>query len=116
MNLELSEIILRIILICITLIYFVIQIIFNRRFQPEETVASVPLRSEIIFILLNILWPGTIILLLFSGFAYFELADIETLQPVAAWEELSGVIACVAAFLGSVRLIDNMILFANFAR
>ena len=76
MNLELSEAILRIILICITLIYFVIQIIFNRRFQPEETVASVPLRSEIIFILLNILWPGTIILLLFSGFAYFELADI----------------------------------------
>ncbi len=75
MNLELSEAILRIILICITLVYFVIQIIFNRRFQPEETVTSVPLRSEIIFILLNILWPSSIILLLFSGFAYFELPD-----------------------------------------
>lgn len=47
---------------------------------------------------------------------YFELADIESLQPITAWEETPGVIACVAAFLGSVRLIDNMILFANFER
>jgi pantoate--beta-alanine ligase len=47
---------------------------------------------------------------------YFELADIESLQPIANWEETPGVIACMAAFLGSVRLIDNMILFANFAR
>jgi pantoate--beta-alanine ligase len=47
---------------------------------------------------------------------YFELADIESLQPVETWEETPGVIACVAAFLGSIRLIDNMILFPNFAR
>jgi len=47
---------------------------------------------------------------------YFELADTDSLQPVATWEESSGVIACVAAYLGSVRLIDNMILFAIFAR
>jgi pantoate--beta-alanine ligase len=47
---------------------------------------------------------------------YFEIANAETLQPVESWEETSRVIACVAAFLGSVRLIDNMILFANFAR
>jgi pantoate--beta-alanine ligase len=47
---------------------------------------------------------------------YFEISDTETLQPVEKWEETSSVIACVAAFLGSVRLIDNMILFANFAR
>lgn len=47
---------------------------------------------------------------------YFELSDTETLQPVESWEEAPGVIACVAAYLGSIRLIDNMILFANFAR
>ena len=47
---------------------------------------------------------------------YFDIADSETLQPVESWEEAPGVIACVAAFLGSIRLIDNMILFANFAR
>ena len=47
---------------------------------------------------------------------YFEISDIETLQPVAGWEESGGLVACVAAFLGSVRLIDNIILFRNFAR
>jgi pantoate--beta-alanine ligase len=47
---------------------------------------------------------------------YFEIADTGTLQPIETWEGTHGVIACVAAFLGSVRLIDNMILFANFAR
>jgi pantoate--beta-alanine ligase len=47
---------------------------------------------------------------------YFEISDIETLQPVAGWEESGDLIACVAAFLGSVRLIDNIILFRNFAR
>ena len=47
---------------------------------------------------------------------YFQIADIETLQPIESWEGTTGVIACVAAFLGNVRLIDNMILFPNFAR
>lgn len=47
---------------------------------------------------------------------YFEIAEQEGLQPIGTWQEAQGAIACVAAFLGSVRLIDNMILFANFAR
>ena len=47
---------------------------------------------------------------------YFEIADLESLQPIKTWDEAPGVIACVAAYLGSVRLIDNMILFPNFAR
>jgi pantoate--beta-alanine ligase len=47
---------------------------------------------------------------------YFEMAGVETLQPVKSWDEAPEVIACVAAFLGNVRLIDNMILFPNFAR
>ncbi len=46
---------------------------------------------------------------------YFEIANSGSLQPATAWEEAPGVIACVAAFLGNVRLIDNMILFSNFA-
>jgi pantoate--beta-alanine ligase len=46
---------------------------------------------------------------------YFEIADIETLLPVQNWKDAPGIIACVAAFLGPVRLIDNMILFRNFA-
>ncbi len=47
---------------------------------------------------------------------YFEIADVASLQPVGSWEDAPELIACVAAFLGSVRLIDNMILFSNFAR
>jgi pantoate--beta-alanine ligase len=46
---------------------------------------------------------------------YFEIADSSTLQTLTSWEQPREVIACVAAFLGKVRLIDNMILFSNFA-
>ena len=46
---------------------------------------------------------------------YFEIANSGTLQPALSCEEAPGVIACVAAFLGKVRLIDNMILFPTFA-
>jgi pantoate--beta-alanine ligase len=47
---------------------------------------------------------------------YFEIAEPVNLQPVEDWGDAQGAIACVAAFLGNVRLIDNIILFANFAR
>lgn len=47
---------------------------------------------------------------------YFEIAEPDSLQPIDSWQKTPGAIACLAAFLGSVRLIDNMILFANFAR
>lgn len=47
---------------------------------------------------------------------YFELTDSITLKPLKNWDEAPGVVACVAAFLGNIRLIDNMILFSNFAR
>jgi len=46
---------------------------------------------------------------------YFEIANAETLQPINNWQEAPTAVACVAAFLGPVRLIDNMILFRNFA-
>lgn len=46
---------------------------------------------------------------------YFEISDVDSLQPIGDWNEAREVIACVAAFLGPVRLIDNMILFRNFA-
>ena len=39
---------------------------------------------------------------------YFQLADDKDLQPVGSWEEGNGVIAFIAAYLGKVRLIDNM--------
>jgi len=39
---------------------------------------------------------------------YFEIADIETLQPVRSWENGNGIIGCIAVKTGNVRLIDNV--------
>lgn len=39
---------------------------------------------------------------------YFDFVDPVTLQPVANWEDVPKVQACVAAFIGNVRLLDNM--------
>ncbi|AII51919.1 pantoate--beta-alanine ligase [Hymenobacter sp. APR13] len=40
---------------------------------------------------------------------YFEVADAQTLQPVEAWEPGRPVVLCLAAHLGGVRLIDNVV-------
>lgn len=39
---------------------------------------------------------------------YFEIADDDMLQPVSEWDEKIGTIGFVAAYLGKVRLIDNI--------
>ena len=39
---------------------------------------------------------------------YFDIVDDKTLRPVDAWNDKGGTIACVAVWLGSVRLIDNI--------
>lgn len=40
---------------------------------------------------------------------YFEVADAQTLQPIMSYEAGRPVVLCVAAFLGGVRLIDNVV-------
>jgi pantoate--beta-alanine ligase len=39
---------------------------------------------------------------------YFEIADDKTLQPVSNWSESQGIVGFIAAYLGKVRLIDNI--------
>ena len=39
---------------------------------------------------------------------YFDIVDAKTLQHISNWDESTDIVACVAAFLGTVRLIDNM--------
>lgn len=39
---------------------------------------------------------------------YFEIVDGNTLQAIERWSQTNYPVACVAAHLGSVRLIDNM--------
>lgn len=41
---------------------------------------------------------------------YFSLVDGLSLQPIRDWSSSTPVVACVAAWLGEVRLIDNEIL------
>lgn len=43
---------------------------------------------------------------------YFEIVDMYTLEPLKAWAQSKNVIACIAAWVGNVRLIDNIILFS----
>jgi pantoate--beta-alanine ligase len=39
---------------------------------------------------------------------YFEIVDATTLESLRVFEESAEVIACVAAYLGEIRLIDNL--------
>lgn len=41
---------------------------------------------------------------------YVEICNADTLEPVTEWDGKTPLVALVAAFLGEVRLIDNMIL------
>lgn len=45
----------------------------------------------------------------FLDVEYFEIVDDEQLQPVDNWNDKTVKIGCVAAFCGSVRLIDNIV-------
>ncbi|MFB6317696.1 pantoate--beta-alanine ligase [Saccharicrinis sp. FJH54] len=40
---------------------------------------------------------------------YFEISDVNNLQPVASWHGHEQLIGCVAVFAGKIRLIDNII-------
>jgi pantoate--beta-alanine ligase len=47
-----------------------------------------------------------------NGFVpdYIDIADAYTLQPVINWDGTQKIVCVVAAFLGDIRLIDNMIM------
>ncbi|QEC44909.1 pantoate--beta-alanine ligase [Pseudobacter ginsenosidimutans] len=47
-----------------------------------------------------------------SGFRvdYVEICNADTLEPLESWDGKTPLVALVAAFLGDIRLIDNMIL------
>jgi pantoate--beta-alanine ligase len=44
---------------------------------------------------------------------YVEIAHAETLEPIEEWDGKTPLVALVAAFLGDIRLIDNLILTEN---
>lgn len=42
---------------------------------------------------------------------YFEIVDVDTLQPIENYAQSKSAVACIAAKLGNIRLIDNIILY-----
>jgi len=47
----------------------------------------------------------------FFKFEYFEIVDMYSLKPLRNWAESKNAVACIAVYIGNVRLIDNVILF-----
>ncbi|GHU85528.1 pantothenate synthetase [Bacteroidia bacterium] len=43
-----------------------------------------------------------------SKLDYFEIADATNLQPINSWNDAVKRIACVAIYLGNIRLVDNI--------
>jgi pantoate--beta-alanine ligase len=43
---------------------------------------------------------------------YFDIVDMYSLKSLKTWSDSKNVIACIAAYVGKVRLIDNMIIFS----
>ncbi len=42
---------------------------------------------------------------------YVDVVNAKTLQPFEDWNDVEHAVVCVAAFIGSVRLIDNIVLY-----
>jgi len=43
---------------------------------------------------------------------YFDIVDMYSLKSLSTWAQSNNVIACIAVWVGKVRLIDNIILFS----
>lgn len=41
---------------------------------------------------------------------YFEIVNAETLQPIESFSQANSAVACIAVKLGTIRLIDNIVL------
>lgn len=46
---------------------------------------------------------------------YITIADAGTLEAIATWDGETEIVALAAAFMGKVRLIDNLVIRRNFA-
>jgi pantoate--beta-alanine ligase len=89
----------------------------NRRLNETERITANKIYRVLSF-LKEQLQPGDLSLLKNTGIVqlqeagfrtdYIEIADAKTLQPVDNWDGHQKLVALVAAFLGPVRLIDNL--------
>ncbi len=93
----------------------------NARLTPEERAEATTIYKALSAVKENYSWftPGGIKQLVigeiqenhFFRIEYVDVVDTETLQPFEDWPDAEHAVVCVAAFIGSVRLIDNIMLY-----
>jgi pantoate--beta-alanine ligase len=92
----------------------------NMRLNEDDKIKAITVYQSLLFIKKNIhtknietLKAEAAEMLLQNGFEkvdYVEIADAETLSPISHWSEKTKIVALIAAFIGGVRLIDNMVI------
>jgi pantoate--beta-alanine ligase len=90
----------------------------NMRLNEQDKMKAATIYQSLLFIKQNIqtadiasLKAQAAEMLLQNGFEkvdYVEIANAETLAPVSVWDGKTKLITLIAAFIGGVRLIDNM--------
>jgi pantoate--beta-alanine ligase len=93
----------------------------NARLTPEERAAAPVIHKALAGIKENYSWfiPDGVKQLVmgeiqenhFFRVEYVDVVDTETLQPFEDWNDAEHAVVCVAAFIGKVRLIDNIVLY-----
>ena len=95
----------------------------NMRLTPQDRATAAIIPAALTYIKNNIK-PGDLTTLLQHARSmltakllkvdYLEIADANTLQPVTNWNGEQKLVALVAAFVGEVRLIDNMLFLPDY--
>jgi len=93
----------------------------NARLTPEERAEAAAIYKALVSVKENYSWfipegvkqlvTGEIQENQYFRVEYADVVDTETLQPLHEWQDAEHAVVCVAAFIGSVRLIDNIILY-----
>jgi pantoate--beta-alanine ligase len=93
----------------------------NARLTPDERAEATVIYKALTGVKENYSWfvPGGVRQLVMGEIQesphfrveYADVVDAETLQPFEDWSDAEHAVVCVAAFIGKVRLIDNIILY-----
>lgn len=93
----------------------------NARLTPEQRAEAAAIYKALVSVKENYSWfipegvkqlvTGEIQENQYFRVEYADVVDTETLQPLHEWQDAEHAVVCVAAFIGSVRLIDNIVLY-----
>jgi pantoate--beta-alanine ligase len=93
----------------------------NARLTPEERAEAPAIYKALLSVKENYSWfiPAGVKQLVtgeiqenqYFRVEYAEVVDTQTLQPFEDWHDAEHAVICMAAFIGKVRLIDNIVLF-----